>query len=496
MLSREFHLHSWLKKIRLAFVYEESSPLIEYMVSKIKETFIRNGHIVQESVDADTDLIITTAQFGQVINWRKALLFTSRMRYKLPKTPTVMTIVPVEPEEFHRMLERFETILEKEPPDPKDYAFEGLAENAYKVLFEQGRRGGPILSLLRMVQGQTKSIRVLLVVGKDMPMEAYLFDLVGAYPKIDASDKERFFNEITYRLVTAVSTREITNHLVVDDKLPHETWEKLYSVPAMINAARELGKRNFFTQMVRIADLVHVPALGEAISSQYSEGCFATWDYDIDALVATVTGSARPVEKDSITEKDLALIVGVRPDGEGALVKHVAGKENDPPSSEAVEMYAIDTRLPRIKYRTKHGKQVDVPVSRSKLHGHRGVAAFDPTRVEHVALDPPYYDFPVSCSTEAQARAIEDAFARSEALRNPDDPRQVVFTILPGHGMVAVEKWVDGKEPFDVLLDYMDKGYLKITNRVPQGKVEFIQGDDGRLYVKDSLYQTIMGKEI
>ena len=487
-----FNVHQWIRKVNVSFVVEqeEDGVLLE-VVKGVSDYFKKLGHVVSPEPTNETDLLITTAKFGEVVNWRKALLFTGRRRFKLTKTPTILTIVHALPDEFNKMLNYLDIALKKDPIVPDELRFPGLAENSYQVLFEQGNRGGPILSLLRMIQGQTKSIRVLLVIGENHPETAYLFDLVGAYPRIDARDRERFYEEIVLRLVTAVSTHEITNHKVEDGLIPHDVWAESSSIDAMIKAAREFGKRNFFTQMVRIADLIHVPAIAESISSQYSEGCFATWDDKINALVTTVTGSARPVEKDSITEDDLAVIVGVREDGQGAIVKHVEGKQNDPPSSEAVEMYAIDRNLPKIKFRKQNGEVVEVPVSRSKLHGHRGIATFDPRKVEHVSLAPEYYDFPVSCSTEAQAKGIEGAFSRAESLLNPDDPRQVVFTILPGHGIVIVEKWVEGKEPFQVIWEYMDKGYLEVTNQVPQGMIDFIEMEDGRLTVKDRMNTAI-----
>jgi hypothetical protein len=90
-------------------------------------------------------------------------------------------------------------------------------------------------------------------------------------------------------------------------------------------------------------------------------------------------------------------------------------------------------------------------------------------------LDPPYYHFPVTCATEAQANGIHQAFARSEALRNPDDPRQVVFTVLPTHGVVIAEKWVHSKAPFQIIWEYFDAGHLQIENRVPQGVMEYVE---------------------
>jgi hypothetical protein len=123
-------------------------------------------------------------------------------------------------------------------------------------------------------------------------------------------------------------------------------------------------------------------------------------------------------------------------------------------------------------------------VVRSKLHGHRGMAAYDPRYVEFAPLDPPYYHYLVSCGTGAQAQGIKDAFARSEALQNPQDPRQVVFTVLPGHGIVIVEKWVSGTTPFQVMWEYMDAGYLEVENRVPQGPMEYVPGLDGRMLLQ------------
>jgi hypothetical protein len=220
------------------------------------------------------------------------------------------------------------------------------------------------------------------------------------------------------------------------------------------------------------------------VAEQYSEGCFATWDPSLGALIATVTGSARPVHKGSITEDDLAVIVGVRSDGQGALVRHVEGRHNDPPSVEAVEMMDMDSLLPTITLDPTWGISAQVPVVRSKLHGHRGIAAYDPRRAEYVPLDAPYYHYLVSCATDAQARGIKEAFARSEALQKPDDPRQVVFAVLPGHGVVIAEKWVPGIAPFQIMWEYMDAGYLEVENLIPQEPMEYVPGADGRMLLR------------
>ena len=476
--------HPWLRKIHVALVPGPMTPLLEEVTEALERQFRRLGHEVQTSPGHRTDAILTSARFGEPVGWRQALLFTAERRFRLSHAPTVFTMVHVRPDEFQQILGRFQEVLAKETPDPADYAFPGLAPRAYRALFEQGRRGGPILALERLVQAQAKSIRVLLVVGDERPLVAYHFDLVGAHPCSQADAPGSFYTDIVLRMVTALSTNEVNQHRVVEGTVLHGLWQSLSTPSAMCRAGRQLGERGFFTEMVRVADLVEVPAVSQAVASQYSEGCFGTWDPTLSALIVTVTGSARPVDKGRITEDDLAVIVGVRSDGLGALVRHVEGKRNDPPSVEAVEMMDMDRALPAVALAPAWNISERVPVVRSKLHGHRGIAAYNPAHVEYVPLDRPYFHYLVSCGTQAQAHGIKEAFARAQALRNPEDPRQVVFTALPGHGVMIVEKWVPGKAPFQVIQEYVDAGNLGVETVIPQGPMEYVPGLDGRMRVR------------
>jgi hypothetical protein len=223
--------------------------------------------------------------------------------------------------------------------------------------------------------------------------------------------------------------------------------------------------------MIHVSDVAEIPGFSDAISQQYSEGCFATWDTRINGLLTTITGSARPVRKENITDKDLAVIVGIKPKYDGALIRRVEGHPNHPPSSEAVEMIGMDLKLPKVTLTNG----IEAPVIRSKLHGHRGVRSFDTQRVEYVSVPESYLYYPVSCSTDAQYRAVQEAFSVSAALQNPQDPRQIVFTVLPGHGVVIVEKWVEGKQPFQVIWEGMDHGDIQISNDIPQGPFVYQQ---------------------
>ena len=455
--------------------------MLDLVFDGLLRHFHHHGHEVQSEPDNSTDVLLTSALFGESLHWREALLFSMRRSYNLSHTPTVFTLLHTTPDHFQALLDRFQAALTKEPPDPADFDFPGLAPQAHQVLIEQGRRGGPILAIERLAQAQAMSIRILLVIGDKDPQDAYLFDLVGAHPLISGGDPQFFYDDLVLRMVTATSSQEVTNHKVIGEPIPLAQWERSTVPKAMRQASLEFGKRNFFTPMVRIADLVLVPAVGDAIASQYSEGCFATWEPELEALVATVTGSARPVDKANISDDELAVITDVRPDGSGAVVQHVEGKRNDPPSSEAVEMMSMDRSLPRITLGEVWGTSAEVPVVRSTLHGHRGVAAYNPKHVEHAYLDAPYFHFPVSCATDAHAWAIEAAFARSVTLRNPEDPRQVVFTVLPGHGCVITEKWVPGKAPFQVIWEYIDAGFLEVENRIPQGLLTYTQESKERM---------------
>jgi len=479
-------IHEWLRDLDVSFVPGPSVRPLDRMVDALLGAFRGWGHRVQAQPDADTDVILTTARFGEPLDWRKALLFNARRRFKLTHSPTIYTLCYASPDEFEGVLDRFRAILAKSPPDPEDYVFPGLADEAYRVLYEQGCRGGPILALQRVIQSQAKCIDVLLTVGDDAPLEAFLFNLVGAYPRLPATPRDAFLGDIVVRIVTAESTCGVTHHAPIGEPVPLQVWEKLSTPDQMCQAGHQLGLRRFFTEMVRIADLVKVPALADAVAAQYSEGCFSTWDPFLGALITTATGSARPVYKGSITEADLAVVVGMRPDGSGAPIRQVEGRSTAQPSSEAVEMVQMDRALPRITLERGRDTRAEVPVVRSKLHGHRGVKAYDARRVEYVAMSPCYQHYPVTCATEAQARGIEAAFSCSEALQDPDDPRQVVFTVLPGHGTVIVEKWVPDHAPFEALWRAMDEGDLQIDSHVPQGPIEYWPGPQGRQVIHEA----------
>jgi hypothetical protein len=453
--------------VHVAYVPGASTRLAERVATEVIRHFQEHGHATEATPSTETNVILTTAKLGAPLGWREALMFTARRRYRLQQVPTVFTIVQAQPGQLEEWMTKIDQILSGERQVAS--TFDGIPETAAQTLYKQGQRGGAILYLLRIIQIQTKCLRVLLVIGKEQPESAFLFDLVGAHPHIKFEDPQAFYQDIATRILTAASTQEITNHQVVEPPIKQEEWNSLSTIQEMTRASQELGQRDFFTEMIQVSQLAEIPGFSDAIASQYSEGCFATWDSQLNGLLTTITGSARPVHKENITDKDLAVIVGIKPERDGALIRKVEGHPNLPPSSEAVEMIGMDLELPRISL----AGGAPVPIIRSKLHGHRGVQSFNRERVEYVALPESYLHYPVSCSTDAQYRAVQQTFSHSVALQNPDDPRQIVFTILPGHGLVIVEKWAEGKQAFQLIWEAMDRGEIEITNDIPQGPFEF-----------------------
>lgn len=485
--------HEWVRPVQFAAVPGPSTPLIDEVLDGLRRAAIARGCVWSDTPDERTDAFVTTVRLHEPQSWRDSPMFVGRKRYRLTRKPANYTFVQVTPAELRELVEKLEAALDLPHATADDFDFPGLSDNGWQVLRDQGARGGAMMSLGRLLQAQAKSLRVVMVVGDERPIAAHLFDLAGAYPRIDAGDRARFDDELLLRIATQLSTREVTNHLADAPPVPREAWRASQVPAAMLRISRELGERRFFTRMVRIADLVDVPAITDAVARQYSEGCFGTHEPTLSAQVVTATGSEHPVEKAALTEQDLAVIQGSRPDGSGVFVRQVEGLRNDPPSSEAVEFELIDQALPRIRPHASFGIEKDVPVVRSKLHGHRGVVSYDPASVEYVPLDEPYFHYLVSCSTEAQAIGITAAFARSAALRDQDDPRTVVFTVLPGHGLMMVEKWVPGTRPFDVLLRAIDDERIEISDGVPQGPMSYradgarmvLQLDDGAVQRSD-----------
>ncbi len=474
---KTFETHGWVHPISVAYVPGKSNPALEQATPVLLDWLKSFGCTIEDPPTNTTDLIITTASFGEPVDRDQALLFHAKRLYRLNRRPTVLTLVSIEEAEYQKWLAHFAELARQPEGANLDEQFPGLGPRAIEVMAQQAKRGGPEVALGRFLQSQMKSVRVVAVRtdSQGRPRWAVHFDLAGAHPVTDASDLAVFAREIGLQILAAACAHEVDHHDYFPEPVPQDLWEKLDTPDAMIQAGVMFTEYGFFTTPVYIEKLLGYRGIGDAISAQYSEGCYAVFEPEIPGLISTATGSSRLVDKRLISRSDQAVIVGVKSERDGAVVRPVAGMERVVPSVEAVEMMGVCEAVPSHLHTNSRGEQVRIPNIRAILHGHLGVATFKPEYVESVSLDPPYYMHLVSCGTGALAQGTAAAFARSAALRDLNDPRGVIFLEQPGHGVVVVEKWVEGKAPFETIREYLDAGHIKITMAVPQGVVQWEQ---------------------
>jgi hypothetical protein len=468
-------LHSWAHPITIAYLPDYRDAMLDRVLGDLLGWLEASGSLVQSRPTNATDLILTTARFNQPINRDEALLFHGKRRFGLSRRPQVLTLVSMTEGEYADQIAHFTALAaDREAGLTRQYV--GLGPQAVDVLVEQSRRGGPEVALGRLLQGQMCSIRVMAVIGDGQgnPHRAIHIDLAGAHPKSYAGDRASFAEDIGRRMLTAICAHDVDHHDLLDETLPRAVWERLTTPEAMIRAGITFTQYGFFTTPISIEKVLgYRGGIGEAIAAQYSEGCYAVFEPDVPGLITTATGSSRLVDKRSISRDDQAIVVGVKPQRDGARVIQVEGRSKVIPSVEAVEMMGICEALPYHDRANSRGEMVKAPPVRAILHGHLGVAEYDPEYAEPVYLDEPYYDYLVSCGTGALASGTAAAFRRSRALADLKDPRAVVVLEQPGHGVVIIEKWVEGKGPFETIREYLEQGRLKMTMQVPQGRIRW-----------------------
>jgi hypothetical protein len=139
-------VHTWLRTIRAAYVPGRTTPLLEAFADELIKALQRNGQLVLSEPQEGTDVLLTTAPYGEPISWREGFLFTARRRFGLQHAPLVFTLIHATPEELRATLDRFAAALAKNPPNPGDFAFPGLAPQAYGRSTSRGSAGPILLS--------------------------------------------------------------------------------------------------------------------------------------------------------------------------------------------------------------------------------------------------------------------------------------------------------------------------------------------------------------
>lgn len=488
-LPEIYKTHTWIRPMTVAFLPQAMTPALSLATEAVLNWLRATGSTVQESPDNATELIITTGLFGHKVDRDKSLMFHAKRKYPMLHRPPLITFVDVAEEDYQHWLKHFAELahipFETVRKMDVDH-YPGLGPEGLEVLALQARRGGPEVALGRFLQTQFISLRLLAVrSANDRPHKVVNFDLAGAHPTLQANNLEVLGEELGLRLLAATCAREAENHQFLPTRFPRKQWELLSTPDAMIQAGQTFSAYGFFSVPIQIKKLFGYRGLSNALSSQYSEGCYGVFDPDIPGLITTATGSAKLVDKRAITRDDQAIVVNVNPERDGAVVLPLEGNEGVQPSVEAMEMMGICQAAGTHNHLNSRGETVEISNVRSILHGHLGIADYDPAFVESVRLDAPYYQQLVSCGTDALANGTCAAFGRSASLRDPLDPRMVVFLEQPGHGIMVIEKWDPHnpkKPPFDTIREYLEAGHINVTLEVPQAEIKWLENNrHGRL---------------
>src|SRR3972149_12000431 len=99
--------HRWGRHISVAYVPGPTTRVIDETVTGLLEQLRKSGHEIREVPGPGTDVILTTALFGEPLRWREAMLFTARRRFGMEKSPTIFTLVHATPGQLKTAIDSF-----------------------------------------------------------------------------------------------------------------------------------------------------------------------------------------------------------------------------------------------------------------------------------------------------------------------------------------------------------------------------------------------------
>src|SRR5262245_39302084 len=153
--------HAWVHPISVAYVPGKLNPALEQATKALLAWLESFGCTLERQPTNATDLIVTTACFGEPVDRDQALLFHAKRIYRLSRRPTVLTLVAIEEAEYQKWLEHFSEMARQPEGADLDEQFPGLGPLAAEVMVQQAKRGGPEVALGRFMQSQMKSVRVV-----------------------------------------------------------------------------------------------------------------------------------------------------------------------------------------------------------------------------------------------------------------------------------------------------------------------------------------------
>lgn len=483
-------VHEWLRRgEKIAFVWSETKdPLLEKLYPLLLEQFEEEGEQIifperapgnNEYLPDETQAIVTGTIFNQAVPRDESLFFAAKRMFEgLNHHPTVFNFTSIDREEFEATLQMLAEFKDTPHPTPKKFPFQGLNPDAPEVglrqLQNQVREGGPLLGLGRLLETQTKSFDVIAVIGeRNTGKIDFLirFDLAGGRPKIvvENNNLKPACKELVLRLMTFLSTTEATQHLWPGTVFNKEAGKEILDSTgqSLIEAGKRLGEFGFFSEPVDIKALTGMRHLDKRIADYLSAGCLAARNqgYDIWVISGTGTREDKPIPKYDLRKENLALAAPItKKDLSGVYIAGIDGRPDVKPSSEAVEIVEMARR----------------GGFWAEAHGHVMVVSFDSRRVGCLYLPELYHYYPASCAT----RELAGASIGTVATQVRDTDVLVFLLVQPCHGIWILERPVAGKEPFALMLEYLEKDIITLaSDKIPQGPFSW-EEKNGRCFLR------------
>ena len=74
--------HDWFYPIKVSYAPSVESPFLDGVAQNLLINFQKLGHTVLPDPHLGPHILLTSANFYESLNWRKAHMFTGRMRFK------------------------------------------------------------------------------------------------------------------------------------------------------------------------------------------------------------------------------------------------------------------------------------------------------------------------------------------------------------------------------------------------------------------------------
>jgi hypothetical protein len=320
-----------------------------------------------------------------------------------------------------------------------------------------------VVSTARVVMGRIGTFKVVFVSGSGADEVTYC-TLEGGHPT-ETHDR---VDGLRDRLVASASAREIGGQFDVnDDAIARAAWHETKIPDEIVRAGHRMHQLGLLPQPQKISDYVSLRMA--RVYERYlglkgfSEGMLFAVDPLTGTTMVTASGSW-DVDKRALHRDEVTALSGIV---EGRVqVQAPVGVRPKGPSVEALEVLSLLDAAPRVRlssdgasgWRLDPEGPIEVPIIRSGIHAHIGVASADEAMVETIEPDRKNYPYGFGCGTDLMCEVARSTVERSSAINDPKDHRRYVRWPMLYHGEMVVELWKEGAESvtFAGLLDLFD----------------------------------------